>query len=305
MVPSRPRSSRLLLQPHESRRSVSVRLFLSQLNSYIIFFQSDFPPLARKHLDHPTLLNLPVSAYHLAAQIPGQWIIPNSNPPTPLPSVALAVRKVAWRALLEKALQNAIWLPDIPATAEENHKSATVPARWPRPSDDKGKELSAFSQSTPGVKDQNSSVGISPSRRRLGKLRDAAYTNWNSFLHIAEQRMQVKFPLDEFDPDEPECAAVGAQSRKTERETLQRSLEVLHVLRCLVGPVVESTILRDRMEWVRQELGTVVVPGPNSTSTKPRVELVNLFNQATGSGRNVAIVVAQSLPFTNDGIGLA
>jgi len=146
---------------------------------------------------------------------------------------------------------------------------------------------------------------MSPSRRRLGKLRDAAYANWNTFLHIAEQRMQVKFPLNEFDPDEPECATAGAQSRKTERETLQRSLEVLHVLRCLVGPVVESTILRDRMEWVRQELGIVVVPGPNSTSTEPSIELVNLFNQVTGSGRNVAIVIAKSLPLTDDGVGPA
>ena len=255
-------------------------------------FRSDFP-FSRKYLDLPTPLNLPVSAYHLAAQIPGQWIIPNSNPPIPHPSVALAIRKVAWRGLLEKALQNATWMPDTSSMEEENQNrnSATVPARWPR---DKGEENSF------DVKHQKSGIGMS---RRLGKLRDAAYTNWNTFLHIAEQRMRVKFPSDEFDPDETESIAAGPKSRKTERETLERALEVLHVLRCLVGPVVESTILRDRMEWVRQELGTVLLPGPNSI--EPRVELVNLFNQATGSGRNVAIVVAKSLPSTDDGVGTA
>jgi hypothetical protein len=181
-------------------------------------------------------------------------------------------------------------MPDIPSTDEENqnHNSATVPARWPRRPEDKGEENSVDMK-------QKSGVGMS---RKSGKLRDTAYTNWNTFLQVAEQRMLVKFPSDEFDPDETECIAAGAKSRKTERE-----LEVLHVLRCLVGPVVESTILRDRMEWVRQELGTVVFPGPNST--EPRVELVNLFNQATGSGRNVAIVVAKSLPSTDGGVGTA
>ena len=256
--------------------------------------QSDFP-LSRKHLDHPTPLNLPASAYHLAAQIPGQWIIPDSNPSSPYPSVALAIRKVAWRGLLEKALQNAIWMPYIPSMEEnQNRKSATVPARWPRRPEDKGEESSVDG------KHQNSGIRMP---RKLGKLRDAAYTDWNTFLHIAEQRMRVKFPSDEFDPDETESVAAGAKDRKTERETLERTLEVLHVLRCLVGPVVESTILRDRVEWVRQELGTIVVPGPNSTEL--RVELVNLFNQATGSGRNVAIVIAKSLPSTEDGVGTA
>jgi len=144
---------------------------------------------------------------------------------------------------------------------------------------------------------------MTPLLPRLGKLRDAAYTNWNTFLHIAEERMRVKFSTDEFDPDETESSHQDhlpdheSNAKKTEREALERTLEVLHVLRCLVGPVVESTVLRDRVEWVREELGSNSVPGTNLKSNEPRVELVNLFDQATGSGRNVAIVVAKRLPY--------
>lgn len=64
---------------------------------------------------------------------------------------------------------------------------------------------------------------------------------------------------------------------------LASRLAVLHALRCVLGPLVESLILRDRAAWVRETL---------AGAAGMRVELVNLFDQASGSARNVAIVVA-------------
>jgi len=71
---------------------------------------------------------------------------------------------------------------------------------------------------------------------------------------------------------------------------LERRLEVLHVLRCLLGPVVESLIVLDRLAWVREALSEM------SGGTHMQVEAVNLFDQATGSGRNIAIVIAPAPP---------
>ena len=90
--------------------------------------------------------------------------------------------------------------------------------------------------------------------------------------------------------------------------TLLRSLETLHTLRCLLGPVVESAILEDRVGWVKEELLLLEVEhglghglGLGAVDEAAvdvdvdieeiKVKLVNLFDQSTGSGRNVAIVV--------------
>ena len=67
--------------------------------------------------------------------------------------------------------------------------------------------------------------------------------------------------------------------------TEQSPLEVLHVLRCLLGPLVESLIVLDRLSWLREML-----EDDNSDSLFD-ADIVNLFDQATGSGRNIAIVV--------------
>ncbi|CAA7261448.1 unnamed protein product [Cyclocybe aegerita] len=68
--------------------------------------------------------------------------------------------------------------------------------------------------------------------------------------------------------------------------------------------LVESVILRDRVRWVGEEHeldpdtegdgGEAVERGEAETKDRPRVrvELVNPFDQATGSGRNVTMVVA-------------
>ncbi|TFK48632.1 hypothetical protein OE88DRAFT_1614951, partial [Heliocybe sulcata] len=104
-------------------------------------------------------------------------------------------------------------------------------------------------------------------RVRLGKLGKAAYADWATFLRVASERTGVAFP--------------GAASRDPDL-ALRRRLEVVYVMRCLLGPVVESLVLLDRMVWVQEGLG----------GGGMEVGLVNLFDQGTGSGRNVAIVIA-------------
>ena len=248
-----------------------------------LFSQSrkDFP-LSKKNLSLSPPPTLPVSASHLAAQVPSQWLIPGSDPPTPRPSVVLAVRKVTWRALLGKALVNATPVENpFPAPVDKS-KSASVPARWPRrPEAWKAQDPSS---STPPPEDP-SSTGQTPTLLRLGRLKDSAYTNgWPAFLHIAEERLGVKFPSDAFELLEQE-------------HDLVRNLEVLHVMRCLLGPLVETEILNDRVEWVREELGFVDDDGPEESNPgRMSAELVNLFDQSTGSARNVAIVVAPIIP---------
>jgi len=48
--------------------------------------------------------------------------------------------------------------------------------------------------------------------------------------------------------------------------------------------VIETLILLDRQQWLKEEL----------EGMKMDVQLVNLFDQASGSGRNVAIVITPS-----------
>ncbi|KAI9064648.1 hypothetical protein FKP32DRAFT_1591271 [Trametes sanguinea] len=100
--------------------------------------------------------------------------------------------------------------------------------------------------------------------QRLGRLNDAAYADWETFAG----RVRTKLGLRE--------GALGRADRATERR-----IEVFHTLRCIVGPVVESLIMLDRAVWLEEEL----------QGTGLRIELLNLFDQASGSGRNVAIVL--------------
>lgn len=124
-------------------------------------------------------------------------------------------------------------------------------------------------------------MGQTPENRRLGKLPDAAYEDWKTFLESATSKIGVQ--LDHFAAQLP--VYVYNESR---RKQLESALSVLHVLRCIMGPLIETLILLDRYEWIREELGES--DGPQESNTMD-VNLVNLFDQATGSGRNVAIVI--------------
>ncbi|KAH9480556.1 hypothetical protein JR316_0007156 [Psilocybe cubensis] len=284
------------------------------------------PSVATRHL--------PIAAYHLAAQIPSQWLT-SIDPPTFDPSVELSIRKVTWRALLGKALQRAVPDPNYRESANDAAiKSATVPARWSRRPEMTEETLSTLE---PQLKFDapESGTGLTEPLLRLGRLRDSAYVSWNTFLRAAEQRMGVLFHPDDFEAEgKGEKAEIRDGDNVNERgkggsddlrpgrdTTLENDLAAHHVLRCLLGPVIESAILRDRLTWVRRGLCNRVQSDLDHSTRRPiqtlqqagatepteqgsdayaerdcgdaqRAELVNLFDQATGSGRNVAIVVA-------------
>ncbi|OCH91132.1 hypothetical protein OBBRIDRAFT_550108 [Obba rivulosa] len=107
-------------------------------------------------------------------------------------------------------------------------------------------------------------TGPSAGQKRLGRLNDSAYADWRTFLARSASKLEINI--------------TGKESKD---RVMESRLEVFHVLRCLLGPVIESLMLLDRQSWLQEELQT----------TGLRSELVNLFDQSTGSGRNVAIVI--------------
>ena len=80
--------------------------------------------------------------------------------------------------------------------------------------------------------------GETPALRRLGRLNDSVYSDWATFLARAQERLGVRLDPTTCEKD----AATESQ------------LEVFQVLRCILGPVIESLILLDREEWLRGEL---------------------------------------------------
>jgi hypothetical protein len=119
--------------------------------------------------------------------------------------------------------------------------------------------------------------------RRLGKLNNAVYANWPTFLNVASERLGWDF-------NTANRARAAVNDPDTEYDSfLARRLELLHNLRCKLGPVIESLIILDRVDWVKEVLSQIQY-------NRLQVELVNLFDQAAGSGRNIAIVIAPPQP---------
>lgn len=231
------------------------------LQTYNLTRELDFP-LSRYLKEKSPAIDLPVSAYHLAAQVPKHWLS-SLSPPTPLPSVRLALRKVTWRALLGKKLRH----------LQSNYPINVnlTPGRqlpWSRLPSAKVENLNLNEEGT----------GATPEMRRLGRLKNTAYTDWKTFVDVAEKKMGADF---------------GTEVDIVERDLrMERLLECFHTLRCLIGTVVESVIILDRLVWVDEFLQS-----EGRLDLRPSV--VNLFDQSTGSGRNVAIVVAPRVPFVN------
>ena len=129
-------------------------------------------------------------------------------------------------------------------------------------------------------------------------------------MQFAEELVSLR--LEEGDDGETHTEDdnhIPAQTLEKTLRTLLRSLETLHTLRCLLGPVVESAILRDRVGWIKEELllpevehglghglGAVDQAVVDVDVEEIKVKLVNLFDQSTGSGRNVAIVLLPPSP---------
>ncbi|KAH9922652.1 methyltransferase domain-containing protein [Fomitopsis serialis] len=202
---------------------------------YNLLEAGDFPLSCTLKLrsHEPPAMTFTPNHLHLAAQMPGQWLRTQDT----LSAAKLAVRKVVWRAVLQSIL--------------EKHDASSV---------------QTSSTNCDADLDETAIInGETPALRRLGRLNDSAYADWETFVGRAQHRLGIML-----DP------ALCAKDPSTESR-----LEVFQVLRCILGPVVESLILLDREEWLRDEL----------EGTSMNVQLVNLFDQASGSARNVAIVI--------------
>ncbi|KAG1879228.1 methyltransferase domain-containing protein [Suillus subluteus] len=241
---------RAFLSNHRRPSAPGVRTWTAQALvvvgcCYNLMTFEDFP-LSRSLRERTPVVTLSLASRHLAAQIPSQWL----RNETSTRETSLAIRKVVFRALLQPVLE-------------------VIGAR----------EASANHAATSSyhVEDLRG-AGQTPENRRLGKLPDAAYKDWETFLDRAISKTGVR--LDQIATQLPVYI-----HNKHRRRQLESALSVLHVLRCIMGPLIESLILLDRHEWIREELGQ------NSKAQAMDVGLVNLFDQATGSGRNVAIVI--------------
>ncbi|KAI0088562.1 methyltransferase domain-containing protein [Irpex rosettiformis] len=156
----------------------------------------------------------------------------------------------------------------------ENHlqMAAQAPLQWNRSSDVAKRIKLSFRKTawrallTGIIQERGATQDCEVVGKRLGRVNDAVYDSWPSFLHVASE----KFGLD--------------LARAERDQEAEGRIEIFQFFRCVLGPVVESFILLDRKLWLRNEL----------VSTGQGVRLVNLFDQATGSARNVAIVVAPS-----------
>lgn len=122
-------------------------------------------------------------------------------------------------------------------------------------------------------------LGETLENRRLGKLNDKAYQDWPTFLERATDKLGI------------DLAAISASlpdwlTHEETRLRMESALFVLQTLRCILGPLIETLILLDRHDWIQHELAEM-----NGHGQEVEVEMVNLFDQATGSGRNVGLVI--------------
>ena len=186
-------------------------------------------------------------------------------------------------------------IPPLPPSAF--HLAAQIPAHW----SDSYKALAAakfatqkvvwrallgriFSQLQPddsSIVPDKSATGSTPAMRKLGRLPDAAYTSWPAFLVAASRRIGTDFS--------------AAAENYSQYHSLEARLENLHVGRCLLGPVVESCIILDRLAWLDEMLTAYSQRHDGGGwSGGYEAQAVNLFDQSTGSGRNIALVVVPS-----------
>jgi hypothetical protein len=117
-------------------------------------------------------------------------------------------------------------------------------------------------------------------KKKLGKLNDRVYKDWDTFVRVASEKMGLDIPKDRDRAEEEEW-----------RLEMEGRLEVLHVLRCLLGPLVESLIILDRLQWIRDQLRVV-----DGRKEEMQVQICNIFDQGCGSPRNVALVISPPPP---------
>ncbi|KAI0671036.1 methyltransferase domain-containing protein [Trametes maxima] len=184
---------------------------------YNMLRPGDFPLSRALRSSGAASITLTPNHLQLAAQVPALWARTEET----LRDAKLALRKVVWRALIQDVLD-----------AERRSPSRDDPPTSP---------LGSPAQNADGRDTTTTTASAVPEGRgskRLGRLNDAAYADWTTFA----RRVQGKLGL----PD-------GRTPSRGDR-ALERRIAVFHVLRCIVGPVIESLILLDRAAWMEEEL---------------------------------------------------
>lgn len=203
-------------------------------------------PLSKPLRDMDPIPKLSIAAVHLAAQVPSQWLKSEDT----VRKAELALRKVVYRALIQPVLQA------VAVQSSVISDYATLSERLIQPG-----------------------LGETFENRRLGKLNDKSYQDWPTFLECATDKLGID--LVAISKSLPDWFI-----HEEGRQRMESALFLLQALRCILGPLIETLILLDRRDWIRQELADM-----NDCGQEVEVEIVNLFDQSTGSGRNVALVV--------------
>jgi hypothetical protein len=120
---------------------------------------------------------------------------------------------------------------------------------------------------------------------RLGRLPDRAYASWDVFIRTASSKMGLSSSA--MDALLSASSVSDGQSEfHPQTGSLAFQLEVLHILRALIGPVIESLIIVDRVSYLAEQLAL------SNRSSDLTVRAVNVFDQlSSGSARNIALVI--------------
>ncbi|KAG8815926.1 hypothetical protein FRC17_000535 [Serendipita sp. 399] len=235
-------------------------------------------------------LSLETQHFHLATQSPLTWDITSSVDRGPVGSsfavdrriavlspAALAIRKVTYRALLAKRLPFSL-------RVENASRSTTGP--------DDSSNITKISEEFRTVSNLRD---VDWRSKRIGRLANSAYVDFPAFLRNA--RAKLKLDAEEDATGLESGCDLHSDLSGDERE-LCRVLEVFHVLRCFLGPIIESLVALDRYWFLRETVGPLVGTESNQGITPSgavevgdsMIQLVNLFDQSTGSLRNMALV---------------
>ncbi|KAG6919785.1 hypothetical protein DXG01_001624 [Tephrocybe rancida] len=171
----------------------------------------------------------------------------------------LAVRKVVWRALLGRLF---LAFPPRKVTHITETGSASAIRRLGRLNGAASESWGAFLKATEGR------IGVD--------LSSVAFVSLPSFCSLSSPDPDLldssKTSPDSQNPDllipqnpeqHPEEISETAHDKAhpdpttSPHPTLTPRLASLHVLRCLLGPVVEGAIILDRVEWLRVEIATL------------------------------------------------
>ncbi|KAG8901941.1 hypothetical protein FRB99_004996 [Tulasnella sp. 403] len=111
---------------------------------------------------------------------------------------------------------------------------------------------------------------------QVGRFNDEAYETWETYLERASRRLNI--PLQRLQGlAKRTSTSTSTTSTPSTDHVFIRCLQFLHIIRCMMGPVIESLLLVDRWMMLRE--------------SEIDARMVNLFDQSTGSARNIALVV--------------